>query len=151
MHKFLMKRIFHSFSVACGLFLTLSACSVYKASSNEGVDVHDIEHCRKKSCLLSHGMQRIDKKEVNGKLIELYRARRKKSDGNCIRAAGHGFLDVCTLGLWEVAGTPIENSIDDDRGYLIIQVTSKDESCDEFEKMEIYDKYGQMVKTKNNN
>jgi hypothetical protein len=126
--------------------LSLPSCSVYKASSNEGISVSDIEECRTRSCLLSHGMQSIDKKEINGKFVETYRAISRKSGVNYLRATGHGVLDVCTLGLWEVAGTPIESSMDNNRGYIVARVVYADQISEKLEGMEIFDEEGKKVK-----
>ncbi|GHU12041.1 hypothetical protein FACS189449_04840 [Alphaproteobacteria bacterium] len=116
--------------------LSLTSCSVYKASSNDGVSIFDIEQCKTKYCLLFHGMQLIKTEEINGKRVEVYRAVARKSESNYMRAVGHGVLDVATLGIWEVAGTPIENSIDNNRGYIIAKVTYS--HGDDIENMEIY-------------
>ncbi|WP_342278990.1 hypothetical protein [Candidatus Tisiphia endosymbiont of Myopa tessellatipennis] len=83
--------------------LILSSCSVYKAASNEGISVSDITKCQTKGCFLSHGMEIVDRhQEENGKYMETYRAMARKSGLNYLRAAGHGVLDVVTLGVWEV-------------------------------------------------
>lgn len=37
------------------------------------------------------------------------------NDPNAIRAIGHGALDVASLGLWEIVGTPIEAYTGDER------------------------------------
>ncbi len=37
------------------------------------------------------------------------------NDPNAIRAIGHGALDVASLGLWEIVGTPIEASTGKER------------------------------------
>ncbi|WP_375331510.1 hypothetical protein [Candidatus Tisiphia endosymbiont of Oplodontha viridula] len=85
------------------IMLILSSCSVYKAASNEGISVSDITKCQTKGCFLSHGMEIVDRhQEENGKYMETYRAMARKSGLNYLRAAGHGVLDVVTLGVWEV-------------------------------------------------
>ncbi len=95
----------------------LANCSVYKASSHEGIAVSDIKKCSMKGCFLSHGMKIIDHhQEKDGKYVEIYRAIARKSGLNYVRAMGHGVLDVCTLGIWEVAGTPVEGAFSNNRG-----------------------------------
>ncbi|HYA76272.1 MAG TPA: hypothetical protein VED83_05120 [Burkholderiaceae bacterium] len=42
-----------------------------------------------------------------------------KAQGSTGRAVMHGLLDVATLGIWEVAGTPIESSYDKEKYYAI--------------------------------
>ena len=124
----------------------MSSCSVYKAASNEGISVSDIKKCKTKGCFLSHGMDILDRhQEDNGKHIETYRAIARKSGVNYVRAAGHGVLDVATLGLWEVAGTPIEGSLSNNRGYITAKVTYPYKEAEEAEKIEIYDANGKKV------
>jgi hypothetical protein len=127
------------------LMLSTSACSVYKASSNEGISVSDVEDCRTRLCLLSQGMKSIDRKEVDGKVVELYRAVSRKSGANYLRAAGHGVLDVFTLGLWEVAATPIEGAMDSNRGHIIVKAVYADQISEDIEGMEIVDEQGKIA------
>ena len=128
-------------------FLTFtSGCSVYKAASNEGVSVSDIEGCKQKGCLLSNGMEVIERKEEpNGEYIEISRAIARKTGLNYARAAGHGVLDVMTLGLWEVAGTPIEGAISNNRGYIVARATYGNKLSEDIKKLEIYDASGEKV------
>lgn len=137
----------YRFIVLICVLAIFSGCSVYKASSNEGVDVSDIEVCRSRGCFFSHGMQLLDKKEINGKCVETYRAVARKSGGNYLRATGHGVLDVCTLGLWEVAGTPIEGAMDNNRGYVVVRAVYPSTTVETVEGLEIYDENGKKVKT----
>ncbi|MCU0588640.1 MAG: hypothetical protein MUF52_10855 [Syntrophobacteraceae bacterium] len=44
---------------------------------------------------------------VDGKRIDIYQYE-LGNDPSAGRAIGHGVMDVLTLGLWEVVGTPIE-------------------------------------------
>lgn len=48
-------------------------------------------------------------------------------------------LDIATLGLWEVAGTPVEGAISNNRCYITAKVTYSGKNVDRFEKAEIYD------------
>ncbi|GHU17636.1 hypothetical protein FACS189472_04820 [Alphaproteobacteria bacterium] len=118
------------------ILLSLPSCSVYKASSNDGVSISDIEQCKTKYSLLAHGMKLIKTGKTNGKRVEVYRAIARKSESNYMRAVGHGVLDLATLGIWEVAGTPIEQSIDNNRGFIIAKVTYS--HGDDIENIEIY-------------
>lgn len=127
-----------------GFSLLLTGCSVYKASSNEGISVVDIQNCKRKFCLLSHGMQCLEKTETEGIITEVYKAMSRKSGVNYLRAAGHGVLDVITLGLWEVAGTPIEGAADNNRGYIIARTTRNSDS-DVFNSIEIFDEEGKLA------
>lgn len=124
----------------------LSSCSVYNAASNEGIAVADIQGCTMKGCLLSHGMDIIDQKDgPDGSHVEMYRAIARKTGLNYVRAAGHGVLDVATLGLWEVAGTPIEGAISNNRGYITARVVYPNKNSDQIQSFEIYDGDGAKV------
>ena len=136
--------MFNRVLIACFCGFLLTSCSVYKASSNEGVSVSDVKDCRNKLCLLSQGMQCIETRESEGKVTEIYKAVARKSGANYLRAAGHGVLDVCTLGLWEVAGTPIEGAADNNRGYIIVRVT-RGSNSDNFDSVEIFDENGKLA------
>jgi hypothetical protein len=128
------------------LALFVSGCSVYKAASNEGVSVTDVRKCNSKGCYLSLGMEILDKHtDASGKYIETYRAKARKSGFNYVRAAGHGALDVMTLGLWEVAGTPVEGALSNNRGYITARVVYKSKDSDIIEKIEVHDADGLKV------
>jgi len=96
---------------------------------------------------LSHGMKIVDNhKNSDGKHVEIYNAVARKSGINYARAAGHGVLDVMTLGLWEVAGTPIEGAISNNRGYIAVIAIYSHKGAEQVELVEIYDAYGNKVK-----
>ncbi|MBW1998583.1 MAG: hypothetical protein JRJ29_11535 [Deltaproteobacteria bacterium] len=101
--------------------LILSSCSVYMAGKKEGVCIEEVTQCKTKACLSSKGAEPIDsKRDENGVLIETYKFR--KATGSTARAAMHGILDVVTLGIWEVAGTPIEGS-KGKKQFIVVKVT----------------------------
>ncbi|WPX97152.1 hypothetical protein [Candidatus Bandiella euplotis] len=81
----------------------------------------------------------------DGKYYEIYRAKARKSGANYVRAAGHGVLDVMTLGLWEVAGTPVEGALSNNRGFIVAQIMYSHKDSDVFENFTIYDANGQKV------
>ncbi|MEI8054767.1 MAG: hypothetical protein WCH10_02040 [bacterium] len=132
------------FSICIGLLL--SGCSVYKAASNEGVSVSDVSKCKTRTCLLSHGMEVIDRhEEKNGKYLETYRAVARKSGATYARAVGHGALDLMTLGLWEAVGTPVEGAMSNNRGYITLKTAYQRKGAEKIEKFEIYDVDGNKV------
>ncbi len=100
-------------SLFCALCLSLSACSVVMASMSGGVNPKKLSQCHTRSCLIAAGATPISKQ--NGG--ETFRA--TMPTGSAARAAMHGVLDVGTLGLWEVAGTPIEAVKGKKTGYVI--------------------------------
>ncbi len=130
------------------LIFSLSGCAVYKAASNEGVAVSDILGCKTKTCFLSQGMEAIEKNEdKSGKYIVTYRSVARKSGANYIRAAGHGVLDVMTLGIWEAVGTPIEGSLSSNRGYVVAKAVYPHKDANVIESAQIYDVDGKLVLT----
>lgn len=130
----------------CILATFLCGCSVYKAASNEGVSVKDIRCCKQKGSLLAKGMERIETKEMkDGTVVETYRAVARKTGLNYVRAAGHGAMDVMTLGLWEVVGTPVEGAISNNRHFIVAKATYADKHDENIKTLEIYDSNGQKV------
>lgn len=99
--------------------LSISACSVVMASRSGGVNPKQLTQCRTRSCLIAAGATPIDQvKNKNGKLVtESFRA--TMPTGSAARALMHGLLDVSTLGIWEVVGTPIEAVGGKKTGYVI--------------------------------
>ena len=107
-----------SFLILCCIFL-FSSCSVYMASKKEGISIEKLCQCKTRSCILSKGAIPFDNiKDENGTLLsESYNV--QKPTGSTGRAVMHGVLDVFTIGLWEVAGTPIEGTKGEKKMYPI--------------------------------
>ena len=100
-----MSRIF----ITLVLIVALSGCSVAMASKKRGVEVAEIMDCRTESCILAlKDTEVIETTETDTGKIVTYRSLQKQ--GSTGRAVMHGLLDVATLGIWEIAGTPIEGS-----------------------------------------
>lgn len=103
--------------VVLALGFSLGACSVVKASKKRGVDVAEIMNCRTESCILIlKDTEVIETVETEEGKVVAYRSLQKQ--GSTGRAVMHGILDVATLGIWEVAGTPIEGSKSKEKFYL---------------------------------
>lgn len=129
--------------------LALSGCSVYKAASNEGVRLYEVAKCKNKGCFLSLGMDVVDRHQnENGTYTETYRAIASKNGSNYVRALGHGVLDVATIGLWEVAGTPVEGAISNNRGFITAVATYANKEAFEVSNVEIYDARGTKAVSK---
>ena len=60
-----------------------------------------------------------------------YKVRAKK--GSTARAVMHGLLDVSTLGVWEVAGTPIEGAKGKKKFFAIKVYYDKNENIKKIE------------------
>lgn len=94
--------------------LQISGCSVYMASQQP--DKKDVSLFKKgtpRSLLLGEFGYPTAQTEHDGKVWDIWRFRQGYAGGAKVgRAVGHAAMDVITLGLWEVAGTPIETAAD---------------------------------------
>jgi len=86
----------------------LEGCAVAMAARTGGVKLEAVQACQTRQCFLNQDTVQIIQvaKLPNQESMESYRYQLKR--GSAGRAAMHGLLDVGTLGVWEVAGTPIE-------------------------------------------
>lgn len=109
-----MKRVFVLFLTAT----TLTSCSVVMAAKKEGVAVEKLQACHNRGQVIATGAQVVSSERlVTGELIEVYQIQKER--GSAARAFMHGALDVSTLGLWEVFGTPIEATVDKKEFYSL--------------------------------
>lgn len=104
--------------------LALAGCSVGMAARTGGVKTEDVVACETRDCFLSQDKVEVLNSTTSeaGQLTEAYKFQLKR--GSVGRAAMHGLLDVATLGIWEVAGTPIEAT--KKKKYVIITATYDD-------------------------
>ena len=109
-----MKRNIATYAVAASLLL--SGCSVYMASSKKGAEFDDLAACKTKTCLLAKGAEQL---QIQGLPADTDAYKVLKPQGSYGRAFMHGLLDVATIGLWEIAGTPIEGAFDHTKYYAI--------------------------------
>jgi hypothetical protein len=101
--------------------LNTTSCSVVMAANKDGVDISKIQACRTRGQILSTGASPISNETLeNGDIIESYQI--QKPRGSASRALMHGALDVCTFGVWEVVGTPIE-AYADQKEYYALRIT----------------------------
>ncbi len=61
--------------------------------------------------MLNHGAEIISQKTNKKDVLTEEIFQIQKPTGSASRAVMHGALDVATLGIWEVAGTPMEGII----------------------------------------
>ena len=121
------------------LLCLLPGCSVYRASSNDGVSLEDLLGCDTKDSFLSQGMKVVGGCQCkDGKYIETYKSVESASGLHYVRAVGHGVLDVVTLGLWELAGTPIEGAMCNNKASIIVKAVYKDRESSKAEHVDIY-------------
>ncbi len=99
--------------------IALSGCSVAMASKKKGVSIEEATRCGTRTCFLTlRDMQTVSTQtQPDGTTVETYRILLEQ--GSTGRAVMHGLLDVATLGIWEVAGTPIEGSANKDKFTII--------------------------------
>ena len=101
--------------------MLLSSCSVVMAAKKDGVNIEKVQCAKTRSQIIASGGTIISsERNEKGELVEIYRF--KKETGSIPRAVMHGCLDVCTWGLWEVAGTPIEG-YQNQPEYYTVRVT----------------------------
>jgi hypothetical protein len=101
--------------------LSLSSCSVIMAAKKSGTDLEQLQSSKTRGEFISAGAQVISSERFeNGELVEVYQY--KKATGSTGRALMHGLLDVWTLGIWEVVGTPMEGYMNKSE-YFTIRVT----------------------------
>jgi len=102
-------------SLIAGMF---SSCSVVMAAKKEGTPIETIQNCNTRGQVLAAGAMPVSaERTMDGDLIEVYTV--KKEKGSTARAVMHGTLDVCTTGLWEVVGTPMEGYMSKNEFYSI--------------------------------
>ena len=108
-------------------------CSVYMASKKEGTSMEQVNQCKTRSAIKSQqGVEVLStEKSEDGEISECYKI--QEPTGSAARAAMHGVLDVATLGIWEVAGTPIEGSMGEKKYYSIKVYYDKDENVKKIE------------------
>lgn len=117
--------------IIIGVILT-TACSVFMAAKKEGVSVEELSQCRTRSCVLSKGaVPNKTEKNEQGEIIEAYTVQAPK--GSTARAVMHGVLDVATFGIWEAAGTPMEEAMGKKKYYSIKVIYDKDENVKKVE------------------
>ncbi len=135
----LLKQYTRSLLVALGalsLLLATSACSVYKASTQPGVkDLNVLHQGTPRALVISELGAPTLAEQKDGKKVEFYNFKQGyHTSTKAARALFHGAADVFTLGLWEIAGTPIESMADGTD--MSIEITY-DES-DRLEKMVVH-------------
>jgi len=89
--------------------LVMSGCSVFMAADKKGVSTEEVMDCQTQTCFASlRDTVLVDGYSADGVRVNTYKS--LLPQGSTGRAVMHGLLDVATLGIWEVAGTPIEGS-----------------------------------------
>lgn len=98
-----------------------SSCSVMMASNRGGVDIEMVQSVRTRMQLIALGADSISSgKNDLGETIEIFKVMKER--GSAARAFMHGLLDLSTLFIWELAGTPIESALDEKK-FFSLKVT----------------------------
>lgn len=103
-------------SLICALMLaSLSGCSVGMALSGDPTPDFDVVKIggHRDDVELQLG-QPLEVKKLGGGGEMVTYSYEVGNDPNAVRAIGHAALDVASVGLWEVVGTPIEASVGDE-------------------------------------
>ena len=109
-----------------------------KAASDPGISVEDLRNLREKDQLLAQGLELIQVRYLpSGQREEFFKGRAKKGDFGAGRAVVHGVLDVATLGLWELAATPIEGTIENGAKWIAVRALYPDYYSNKIEKLDI--------------
>ncbi len=110
-----------NFILALFIVVSLDSCSVIMASRKNGVEIHELQSCRSRGQFVSANPQVISTERLStGELVEVYQF--KQATGSKGRAVMHALLDVTSVGIWEVVGTPMEGYYNQSE-YFTIRVT----------------------------
>lgn len=105
--------------------LLLNGCSVFMAMhGKQDANLSTLSIGQDRSIVLLNLGQPEKTLATEGKRVDVFKLQRGNAPSGG-RALGHGALDVLTLGLWEVAGTPIE-AVQGETFYLTIEYDEND-------------------------
>jgi len=131
-------RLFHMIVVIC---LFLQGCSVGMAmSGKEQKDTSILFPGSPRQVVIAKlGPPETSTKDKNGNYVDSYLIVKGNAPSTG-RAVAHGALDVLTLGLWEIVGTPLEMGAGrEDVSRIIIQYDA-DEKIKEIQKIGVSEK-----------
>ena len=100
----------------------LASCSVYMAAKKpEKKNLNVLRIGNSRDAVVGElGVPDKSGKNDEGLLVETWSFKQGEHKATkIVRAASHGVLDVATLGLWEVIGTPLEGAIEQDKKTYI--------------------------------
>lgn len=100
-----------------------TSCSVVMSASKSGTSIEDLAQSKTRTAvIINDGVEIVHTErdpDDNHIIYEDYLVQKPK--GSTWRAVMHGLLDVATLGIWEVVGTPVELS-KGDKIYVPIRI-----------------------------
>ncbi len=101
--------------------LLFPSCSVFMAANKEGSDISQVQSCHTRAQFLDLGAKIVSTERLpSGELVETYQIPKEK--GSAARAVMHGLLDISTCFLWEIAGTPIEGTLNKQE-FITVKIT----------------------------
>jgi len=112
-----------------------TSCSVVMSGKKSGTSIEDVAKSESRTGVIANdGVEIVhtERDPIDNHIIyEDYLVQKPK--GSTWRAVMHGLLDVATLGLWEVVGTPVELS-KGGKTYVPIRIYYNED--EEIEKLE---------------
>lgn len=112
-----MKTIVYA-CLGVGALALAAGCSASRAANKSGVEVKKVAKCDTVTCFLSMPTAtQIDRQPLDDEYAK-YRFRFQRRQGSTLRAIGYGGAAFVTLGLSEVAFTPVEGAIQNDKQFL---------------------------------
>ena len=117
--------VFFSLILACSF---LTSCAVMKATNQpEKKDLSVLKIGTPRSHVIAELGKPVNTEIKKAKKTDVFSFVQGYSKTNkTFRALGHGIADVATLGLWEVAGTPIEGIASGQAVQLEVTYDKKD-------------------------
>jgi len=102
------------FIAICAILALTAGCSVFMAANQPNKkDVHVLDRGTPRKLVIAEIGAPAHSRVEEGKSCDVFSFVQGYSKGaKTTRAVFHGAADVLTLGLWEVAGTPIESAAD---------------------------------------
>lgn len=116
-------------SVLVWISATETGCAVYMAAQQPGKkNLAVLKKGQPRSVVVAELGAPIERRKMGGKTVELYTFKQGYSAAAKMgRAALHGAMDVLTLGLWEVVGTPTEMYANGDEMAVEVTYDEKEE------------------------
>ena len=112
-----------------GTMFLLPACSTVAAADKTGEKVDNVVACETSACLkVLRTAEVVDEKQLaNGDTEYLFRIQRRQ--GSYLRALAYGGAAVMTLGLSEVAFTPLEGALQNENQMAVEAVCDANDQC----------------------
>lgn len=110
------------------MIASTSGCSVFMAAKQPGKKDTTVfrEGARRSLIIAEYGHPTTTDQKENGR-VDVFKFRQGYSKGvKATRAVTHGAMDVMTLGLWEVLGTPAEAIADGTEMAVEVQYDEND-------------------------